>query len=1141
MPQVNFGAPQNLQTHGPSPYSDGIGMPWGRQMANGSQAVLITGLGLYISSTSGGNIRAASMSVGGAGTVTMNLPASGNASHFTGIHGTNWWLVQGGSHRVQAHSGNWGIRYAWGGGGSVNGGAGYRAGTLAGAYYYVQAPSAPRSVSATSPSSGNLTVNFIGPADNGETAITDYVVEIATDPQFTAGLQRTTNTSGTVNFSGLSPVTYYARVAARNAVTNTAGTWGPYSNTAAVALAGAPLAPAAPAVASGPDLIHVHWTAANNNGAALTRNELQIATNSGFTTGVQLLTLDANATSATVASLLPSTNYFARVRGVNVVGNGAWSAVVNTTTPVRTFQDTVGMAAVSLSDGTQVELRSSGAITPVITLVRSAVTAGTAVTTIETVPTGTGVGQFATPAGIDGLALTADPQGNLYIIGRDGGNGNLLAKRWARSNATTWALSGSLSQAITPASTNVLLQFAAEYVGGTTPSLFVLTRRAGQVGAGNLAYATLNLSNLASSSGSLFHAFSMDPTFLSAPGTTGTPNGSKIDVTRLTTTGSRLAIAANGFAVVDVNAGIVSPVSKSVDGTVMDATKMRTAPVGAASFARVCSNGAELEITFLSTAGAVMNTQTYAALNAQGGGFTDDWDAYFNRQDNLLHIVYVADDSGRKVEEITVSPASYVISPATVLTLTMGAASSINTKLKVPSGLMDERRIIITSASNASGTQTLGALSDASGNVAPTSPSLNQVSTFDSGYLQPFSWVFGDTNISDSQSAYHLQVDNATTGVNVLDTGKVSATASTRQVAGGTLPNNTGLRWRVRTYDALDTVSEWSQYGTFKTSDDGAVTITAPATDNQVSDLSYQDITWTYTNTGSATQAAYRVRVYDNATNAVLQDTGIVQGTGTAYRVQNLISDVVQRVEVQVQSTDGLFSVIGTRLLTPSYAAPVPPKYNIAAFSVYIELQIQNEVTGSRPRIVANEIWKRQYLSGDPFIRIATIDPDSTYKDYAVAGDTAYEYFVRGLGTETLADSEIKFMVALPIEGAWIHDTASPNDTIRQFLYGTHNRSESYAVQGVPVVLLGREYPVVEFGMNESLELKLNVVIPSEEDSSEIVEAYRSMLNRRSTLLYRDSRGRFNFGTISGLGITDIMGATEITFTFTATNYTEEV
>lgn len=1128
--------------------SNNIALPTGRQMANGSTAVLISSVGMYVAGRY--SARTISMAVGTTQTDSFTVP-SANVESYTGQVALTPFLVNGGTTTVTLYTNN---TTCWFGRSSSSGtsntfsesGYGYT-GTLAGSFEYAQAPTLPQSFSAIPGGTGTVNLSWIAPIDDGGASVDDYVIQYSTSSTFATGVTTTTSVLTSRSISGLGAGVYYFRVAARNAVTDLAGTWSAYSTTEIATVASPPSAPGSITGVVGPDLSHWIWVTPDNNGSAIQSIELQVSTSFGFSS-YQSFMLPPNATSKTTTGLSPATTWYARVRAINAAGIGALSSTASVTTPARTYQDTVAMASITLSNSFNVEIRSTSLTTPTLILTFADVNSGATVYgTIDTIPTGNLDGQFATPAGPDGIAITADDANNIYVIGRNGSSGDLLIKRYTKANAVSnvWYAGGSAAQTLVSTAGDPYTQFAAEFVPGTIPSIFVLARRAGLPGVGTLSYATVSIPVLSGATPGLPLIINQgtDPSFLSAPGVVGLPNGSKLDVSRLSTAGNRLAIGANGFAVVDVINGVVSSVSKSSDGTVLNAGKIRIVPISSERFALINSEGYALNISFYSVNGSQLRVETIPSTNAYTPGFVDNWDAYYNRQDGLIHVVYTAASSGRTIAEVTYSPSTYVAGTPTNLTTTMGATGTVSTKLKMTSGpAVDERRMLITSATLTGSTQGLGSYIDLSGNVPPTTPALNTRIAFDARTSANFSWVFGDQNTYDLSGGAQLLIHNETNNVPAYDSGVVGATSNFTLPA-STLTNNKDYSWKVRSYDALTAVSAYSTNGTFRTSDSGIVTITSPATDSPVSDVSYQAIVWSYSSSNpSSIQAKYRVRVYNHTTNVLLQDTGYISSTATSHTVTNLLSGVAQRVEVTVITNDGLESIPGTRVLNPEFAAPLTPTYLVRPLDTYIELTIDNPSGGSNPEVVINEIWKRSIAdSTSQFVHIGHAPTDGVYRDYAVASNTSYEYYIRALSGDAYADSIVIQVTALDFTGNWLHDVTDPIGTVRQYTYGSNSRSEAISVQAMPIPTVGREYPIVDFGINEMFSISLNIVLPSDDSLQGAIQSLRDLINARSTLCFRDGRGRLHFGTVSALQITDIVYGASISLVFTANNYTEEL
>lgn len=209
-------------------YSDGNTVPLGRVAANGQRPIIVALIRAYISGRSA--TRTVSVQFGSASTSNFSRGSAGSAQD-TGWLGISAFFANGGSARV---------RYNFSGScyfgrdssvGDTYNGSGYNwSGALSGDIYYVQSPAAPAAPTLSPRAGGEMDISWVAP-DNGESAITGYRIQIATDATFTSIVQ-TLNVGVvlTTRATGLVPgLMYYVRVAAKNAVTDTAGTTSVYS------------------------------------------------------------------------------------------------------------------------------------------------------------------------------------------------------------------------------------------------------------------------------------------------------------------------------------------------------------------------------------------------------------------------------------------------------------------------------------------------------------------------------------------------------------------------------------------------------------------------------------------------------------------------------------------------------------------------------------------------------------------------------------------------------------------------------------------------------------------------------------------------------------------------------------------------
>ena len=184
--------------------------------------------------------------------------------------------------------------------------------------------SSPSNVTVSS-AAGQATVTWSASTANGGDTITAYVATSS------PGGQSCTSAAGalTCTVTGLTNgVSYIFTVAAVNG----AGSSVPSAPSNPAMPVAAPGAPTALIATVGSGSAFLTWGASASNGLRLTDYEVQLSTDSGtswtaFDDGVGI------TTAATITGLTNGTSYSFRVRGVNTLGGGTWSAPSSAATP----------------------------------------------------------------------------------------------------------------------------------------------------------------------------------------------------------------------------------------------------------------------------------------------------------------------------------------------------------------------------------------------------------------------------------------------------------------------------------------------------------------------------------------------------------------------------------------------------------------------------------------------------------------------------------------------------------------------------------------------------------------------------------------------------------------------------------------
>lgn len=703
----------------------------------------------------------------------------------------------------------------------------------------------------------------------------------------------------------------------------------------------------------------------------------------------------------------------------------------------------VAGAQCKLSDNTWVCLEADApavGVDPTITLVHHDGTTRTVVATIPISGSGT---EFAAPVAQQSFAMCVDDIDNIYVMGQLGNAENTLAARaYIKGTGHTWTTG---TQRSFPAGTydgqinNIAAAWHDVGTSGTIVCVFSHTAATGTGSVdefGQVHYGLLNCDRLLTGTGTLLR-------------TSGNAAGKLVSIAAPTTsyntpineTGTLLDIAAvnstRGYVVCATRESVLGEGAAlgqcryvlASDGTSLTSFAFHSGSSGdtfsykdAAGKARVLAIDASsyVAIGAHSTAGVGIhpvvnqNTGTSSTFTNLGEAqlpgaslanmpneatiaASPAWDAVYDPTTSKVWIYYVSSSDANKVVRTDMDLSTMLLSGTEyTVSAAVGAAGSTVRAIRVSRGASATDKTLVTCAVRSSG----GAHSTVyvldTFNLAPNAPVLTPHSNYDATSASNFVWTFSDPNPGDTQSAYQLIIQTST-GTGVVDTGKVTSTTSSRNVAGGTLTNGNNYQWRVRTWDQADVVGAYSAFSTFSTSAGGAVTITDPASDNPAGVIT-DDYTIAWSVSGT-TQAGYRVKLIRTDTSAVLSDTGWVTSTATTYHVTGMITDVEHRIEVTVRNASLVESGTGTRLITPSFGSPEKPTITVTAQSAlgYVEVSVTNPTpTGDRPEVSRNDVYRRPYGLDVAYGLIGSTGHNGTFKDYTAGGTITYEYKVRG-------------------------------------------------------------------------------------------------------------------------------------------------
>ncbi|WP_067924890.1 glycoside hydrolase family 78 protein [Alicyclobacillus shizuokensis] len=426
-------------------------------------------------------------------------------------------------------------------------------------------------------------------------------------------------------------------------------------------------------------------------------------------------------------------------------------------------------------------------------------------------------------------------------------------------------------------------------------------------------------------------------------------------------------------------------------------------------------------------------------------------------------------------------------------------------------------------------------------NSPPNAPILTPHANFDATLANTFGWTFSDPDPSDSQSAYELQIMDVATGQTILDTGKVASTAQSYTLPANTLTNGKQYQWRVTTWDQAGMQGPWSSYGTFETAPAPSVEVTAPTAGGTVgtSSLTAQ---WSYSDPANNPQSTYQVTLQD-ANGTTLWDSGQQpdpQGMARALTIgYTLANDTNYQIQVTVTNSKGVSAASAVVAFSVSYTPPAAPELTVTPQDGFLRLTITNPAPqGSQPDVTYNDIYRREAGTTN-WVRIATNIPSSgAYDDYAVASGKQYDYKVTAIGANGTTADSAPASVSITLSGVWLHDPLDAPGTIRRFRLRDQQRTLQTQYTQTMVAFEGRSLPVADISDQKTQQVQVTVNCRTDTDD---LAALYALIDRQTTLLYRDSRGRKVYGVVSAIPETEDWWGSSVQLTVQAVSFDESV
>ncbi|MGG4499024.1 DNRLRE domain-containing protein [Brevibacillus reuszeri] len=414
--------------------------------------------------------------------------------------------------------------------------------------------------------------------------------------------------------------------------------------------------------------------------------------------------------------------------------------------------------------------------------------------------------------------------------------------------------------------------------------------------------------------------------------------------------------------------------------------------------------------------------------------------------------------------------------------------------------------------------------------AAPTNLSPSGGIAVDRTVVQRFSWQHNDPNSNDPQSKFDLQWREV--GSSTWNT-VTQTTPNQYWNAPANTFSRANFEWHVRTYDQAGLVGPYSTQAIFFAGDKPAsTTIIGPASPVPVARPTLE---WS-----SYGQTAYQVQVL-GASRATLWDSNEITSLNKARTIgMDLTNNTSYILRVRIKNADGLWSSWVEKSIVVSYTTPPTPLLTITAYGREgrIAVSIKNPTpTGTEPNVTSNDLYRRE-VGHEEWTRLKVgAPPNDTYYDFTVASGTEYEYMLRAFGDNgTITDSHY-YQGTVHLNGVWLHCVGDPSGTTRQFVLRS-GYSDEWKAEGALMQFAGRKRPVAEFGEGGEGNIKVDLsLLKGSEDRISL----QRIVSKRSTVCYRDNRGRKMFGVIFVLPSTDTYYGYDVSLSIDETDYREDV
>lgn len=358
-----------------------------------------------------------------------------------------------------------------------------------------------------------------------------------------------------------------------------------------------------------------------------------------------------------------------------------------------------------------------------------------------------------------------------------------------------------------------------------------------------------------------------------------------------------------------------------------------------------------------------------------------------------------------------------------------------------------------------------------------------------------------------------------TTGTQITATGTYSWVAY----------SGDGTVWSGGT--TVENDAEKSSAGTFVYATGPTVTITSPTENEEIETIS-PTITWTIS---SGTQTKRRVVIRDDATNAVVLDTGLESTASLSYDVPlgYLLNDTDYILVVEIENNSALVGVSSERAFRVEYP-PVPALTNFQANPVSITTDpVPSAIRLTWDASIEPAPWFVRYIlrRSDLAKPLAYISNQTTteFIDYFPVSGENYTYTIRQVNVidgMNLAGPTVAAETQINLDGVVICSVNNPG-TFRSVLSFGDERKHSLSNNDAIYMPWGATKPTTVRGLirywTTSATYHLINDVRIGVTAQQRLDELEALVEQGGLLCYRDERGRKRFVVLErdGLVVSD--------------------